>query len=329
MHVTVERRGRALCLPLCLCLFLTRRRRRCSGCRKKRGREGGRERERGSNKRSSKVSPKEKKSNPVHRNSRFVFFFQALAFRTHRQGFDVFHHEEPRAPEERRARRHGDQGLDRIIFRRGSDVGACQGRRLGSRGELDDGARVAVHEAGAGGHRFDEFGGTKTTRSPRKRERERRRELDMHEEREVEERELERKKLDRELRRKKKRSESTHNQTIFLEEREQSTSGARRGETPSLSLSLSLCYLALGVMQEYLEVRSAPWPRGALCQTARRRSCERAPTERRKKNAPDPKNQGLPRLSLFWSALPPRPLLSCAELRKKTPSPCPYRSETT
>ena len=125
----------------------------------------------------------------------------------------------------------------------------------------------------------------------------------MLEERELEERELERKKLDRELRRKKKRSESTHNQTIFLEEREQSTSGARRGETPSLSLSLSLslCYLALGVMQEYLEVRSAPWPRGALCQTARRRSCESAPTERRKKTRRIPKIKGS-LVSLFFGA---------------------------
>ena len=204
-------------------------------------REGGRKRERGSNKRSSKVSPKEKKSNPVHRNSRFVFFFQALAFRTHRQGFDVFRREEPRAPEERRARRHGDQGLDRIIFRRGSDVGACQGRRLGSRGELDDGARVAVHEAGAGGHRFDEFGGTKTTRSPRKRERERRSELDMLEERELEERELERKKLDRELRRKKKTSEINAQSNDFPGgERAINFGSAQGGDALALSLSLSL-----------------------------------------------------------------------------------------
>ena len=148
-------------------------------------------------------------------------------------------------------------------------------------------------------------------------------------ERELEERELERKKLDRELRRKKKRSESTHNQTIFLEEREQSTSGARRGETPSLSLSLSLSLLP------------RPWryarvSRGEISALAPRRFVPNGATQKlrkcanrkKKKNAPDPKNQGLPRLSLFWSALPPRPLLTCAELRKKTPSPCPDRSET-
>ena len=62
MHVTVERRGRALCLPLCLCLFLTRRRRRCSGCRKKRGREGGREREREGATRGRQRSRRKKKS---------------------------------------------------------------------------------------------------------------------------------------------------------------------------------------------------------------------------------------------------------------------------
>jgi len=149
----------------------------------------------------------------------------------------------------------------------------------------------------------------------------------MLEERELEERELERKKLDRELRRKKKTSEINAQSNDFPGgERAINFGSAQGGDALALSLSLSLCYLALGVMQEYLEVRSAPWPRGALCQTARRRSCERAPTERRKKNAPDPKNQGLPRLSLFWSALPPRPLLTCAELRKNTPSAVP-RSE--
>ena len=60
--------------------------------------------------------------------------------------------QKPRAPEERRARRHGDEGLERIVSRRGWDVGGRQRRRLGSRGELDDRARVAVHEAGSGGH---------------------------------------------------------------------------------------------------------------------------------------------------------------------------------
>lgn len=81
--------------------------------------------------------------------------FKPWPFATHHQGVRIFPSgQTSRAPEERSARGHGDERLECIVLRRRSDVGAREGRRLGSGGELDDGARVAVHEAGAGGHSF-------------------------------------------------------------------------------------------------------------------------------------------------------------------------------
>ena len=110
--------------------------------------------ERKTNEKNEKQT-KKKKSNPFHRNSRRASRSRAFSFHTR--------HKETRisrskirilVPEERRARRDRHKGLDGIVSRRRSDVGLRKGCRLHARGQLHDGARVAVHEACARGHVF-------------------------------------------------------------------------------------------------------------------------------------------------------------------------------